>query len=51
MNSIKEYIINNSPIIGLIFFILIFCGVVVYLLRPQTKKECEKYSKIPLKDD
>ncbi len=46
-----EFIIRNAPLISLIFFFSVFCFVVFYLLRPKTKKECEKHAKIPLKDD
>lgn len=47
----KDFIINHAPTIGLIFFFSAFCLVIIYLLRPKTKKECDKHANIPLKDD
>jgi cbb3-type cytochrome oxidase subunit 3 len=46
-----EFISNNAPIIGLIFFLSVFCIIVIILLLPKNKKKFKKYSKIPLKDD
>lgn len=46
-----DFITKNSPIIGLIFFFVTFCFIVFYLTRAKTKKDCEKYAKIPLKDN
>ena len=50
-NDMKDWLIHNSPIIGLIFFFSIFCGIIIYLLRPKAKKEGEEHAKIPLKDE
>ncbi len=49
--DMKEFLITNAPIIGLLFFFSAFCFVIIYLLKPRTKKECEKHAQIPLKDD
>lgn len=46
-----DFIFNNAPIIGLIFFISIFCVVLFVALRPKNKKKFQDYSKIPLKDE
>jgi cbb3-type cytochrome oxidase subunit 3 len=46
-----EFLVKHSPIIGLIFFITIFCAVVISLLLPKNKKKFNDYGKIPLKDD
>jgi cbb3-type cytochrome oxidase subunit 3 len=46
-----NFIVTNSPIIGLIFFITIFCAVVIMLLLPKNKKKYQDYGKIPLKDE
>lgn len=47
----KEFLTTYSPVIGLLFFFTIFCLLIIYLLRPKTKKDCEKHAKIPLKDE
>lgn len=46
-----EFLIKNSPIIGLFFFITVFCIVLVIVSLPRNKKKFQDYSKIPLKDD
>ncbi len=46
-----DFIIKNSPIIGLLFFITVFCVVAINLLLPKNKKKYQDYSKIPFKDE
>jgi cytochrome c oxidase cbb3-type subunit IV len=36
---------------GLIYFMLLFAGVLVYALRPKAKAKFERYSRIPLSED
>jgi len=46
-----DFIVTNSPIIGLIFFITIFCIVVIVALLPKNKKKFQDCGKIPFKDE
>ncbi len=46
-----DFIIKNSPIIGLLFFVTIFCVIVIIVALPKNKKKYQNYSKIPLKDE
>jgi cbb3-type cytochrome oxidase subunit 3 len=50
-SQIINFIIINSPVIGLIFFITVFCVVVITLLLPKNKTKFKNYSKIPLRDE
>ena len=36
---------------GLLFMVLFFVGVVLFTLRPGSRKAAEEMAKIPLKDD
>jgi cbb3-type cytochrome oxidase subunit 3 len=45
-----DFIFRNAPLIALIFFFTVFCGVVITLLRAN-KKKYKDYAKIPLKED
>jgi len=40
-----------SRIIGLLFFVAMFIGVVVYAFWPGNKKQFEEDAKIPLRQD
>ncbi|MES2677444.1 MAG: cbb3-type cytochrome c oxidase subunit 3 [Pseudomonadota bacterium] len=46
-----DFIVKNSPIIGLIFFVTVFCIVVIVVALPKNKKKFQDYSKIPFKDE
>lgn len=46
-----NWLIENSPIIGTIFFFSIFCFVFFLLFKKDAKKKFDKYSKIPMEDD
>jgi cytochrome c oxidase cbb3-type subunit 4 len=37
--------------VGLLYFIAIFAGVLVYALRPKAKAEFERHARIPLSED
>jgi len=50
-DQIINFIVKNSPIIGLLFFIAVFCVVIITLLLPKNKKKFQDYSKIPFKDE
>ena len=51
IDQIINFIAVNSPIIGLLFFVIVFCIVVVTSLLPKNKKKFQDYSKIPFKDE
>jgi len=46
-----EFIAQNAPMIGLLFFFFVFCFVVIIVLLPKNKNKFQKYSRIPLKDE
>lgn len=46
-----DFIINNAGKIGLLFFFLVFIGVVVWLYAPGRKKKIEKHKEIPFKEN
>lgn len=46
-----DFLFTYAPIIGLIFFISIFCVVLFVAFRPKNKKKFQDYSKIPFKDE
>ncbi len=45
-----NWIIENAPMIGMLFFISVFIWIAFNTLRPSNKKELESHSFIPLKD-
>ena len=36
---------------GLVYFFLVFCGVVIFALRPSSKKRYEDAARLPLRED
>lgn len=40
-----------APVIGLVFFFVVFIGIAVAVLRPSAKKKIESLGEIPLKED
>lgn len=46
-----DLLIKLSPIIGTIFFFVIFCYVFYIVFKKSNKKKFDKYSKIPMDDD
>lgn len=43
--------ITHAPVIGLLFFFLVFVGIAVWALRPSNKTRLQSYAEIPLKGD
>ena len=41
----------TAGMIGLIIFFLFFCGLLIWLFRPGSKKHYEDAGKIPLQED
>ncbi len=46
-----QEIASLSGTLGLIFFILLFAGVLVYALWPGNKRKFDDAARIPLKED
>ncbi len=46
-----EILLNNSAIISLVFFFLIFVGIFVWTLLPKNKQIFDSFAEIPLKED
>jgi cytochrome c oxidase cbb3-type subunit 4 len=36
---------------GLIYFFIVFCAVVVFVMRPSRKKHYEEAARMPLRED
>jgi cytochrome c oxidase cbb3-type subunit 4 len=36
---------------GLIYFFVVFCAIVVFVMRPSGKKQYEEAAKMPLRED
>ncbi len=48
----KELFANaDAGITGLILFLVIFCGAVLWTMRPSAKLKYKKYGEIPLRED
>lgn len=48
----KEFFASaDFGILGLIFFLVLFCGVVIWTLRPSARQEYKEHGNIPLKGD
>jgi cytochrome c oxidase cbb3-type subunit 4 len=46
-----DEILQVSRIAGLLLFIGLFAGVLVYVFRPGAKKKFDDHARIPLKED
>jgi cbb3-type cytochrome oxidase subunit 3 len=42
---------SDLGLVGLLFFFLFFCGVLVWVMRPGSKNKYKKDAEIPLKED
>ena len=40
-----------APIVGLLFFFMVFVGIAIWAWRPSAKKNFEQLGKIPLRED
>jgi len=43
--------LSFTQVFGLIYFLLIFIGVLVYALRPKAKARFDRYARIPLSEE
>ncbi len=46
-----DWIADHSPIIGLIFFVVFFSGVLVWVMNPHQKRKLEEHATIPFKEE
>lgn len=46
-----EQVASVTQVAALIFFIVLFAGVIVYAFWPGNKKRFDEASKLPLEDD
>jgi cytochrome c oxidase cbb3-type subunit 4 len=44
-------LLHFATTFGLVYFLLIFAGVLVYALRPKAKAKFDRYARIPLSED
>lgn len=44
-------VLHFAQIGGLLYFLLLFAGVLIYALRPKAKVKFERYGRIPLSED
>jgi cbb3-type cytochrome oxidase subunit 3 len=49
--SLIDFLVKNSPIIGLFIFLTIFLTVIFLVLRPKSKKKFEEFARIPLDEE
>lgn len=42
---------STVGIIGLLFFFILFVGILIWLFRPTAKQKFKEYGNIPLEDD
>jgi cytochrome c oxidase cbb3-type subunit 4 len=46
-----ETVLNFSQTWGVIYFMTIFGGVLIYALRPSARKKFDKAARLPLEED
>lgn len=46
-----DFIVTNAGLMGLIFFFILFLGIVAWTYRPGSKRKYQKYAYIPLNED
>jgi cbb3-type cytochrome oxidase subunit 3 len=46
-----DALLDHAPVIGLLFFFLFFCSVLIYLFMPGSKKKFDEFKYIPLRED
>ncbi len=46
-----DWVSEHAGMIGLLFFVTFFTGVVIWLLRPGAKEYYKAQGQIPLKED
>lgn len=46
-----DFLIEHSPMIGLIFFFTVFLGIAFWAMQPKRKNTLQQLAQIPLKED
>ncbi len=46
-----DIFIHYAPVIGLLFFFMVFIGIAAWAMRPSAKQRLQKLAEIPLKED
>lgn len=46
-----ETFAHYAPMVGLLFFFIVFVGIVIWAWRPSAKMEFKRLGMIPLKED
>jgi cbb3-type cytochrome oxidase subunit 3 len=46
-----ELLLSHAPIVGLLIFFIIFCSILVWMVRPGMKQKLQKLAYIPLEED
>ena len=46
-----DTLIAHAPIIGLLMFFSIFCGVFIWMVRPGMKQKLQAHANIPLQEE
>ena len=44
-------VLHAAQISGLVYFLLLFVGVLIYVLRPKAKARFERHARIPRSED
>lgn len=45
-----EFLLQHAPTIGMLFFMAVFLGILVWVLRPGAKQNLQALAYIPLED-
>lgn len=43
--------VTHAPVIGLLFFFIVFSGIAIWALKPSNKKLLQSHGSIPLKEE
>lgn len=46
-----ETVLNFSQTWGLVYFVAVFVGVLIYALRPSARKKFDRAARLPLEED
>lgn len=46
-----DLFVECTPMIGLIFFFVVFIGITISVMRPSAKNRLEELARIPLKEN
>ncbi len=46
-----DFIMDNAGVVGLLFFLSVFIGILIWAFAPANKQKIESYKFIPLAED